>query len=96
MDLNLEMPPRGKDVGTLEMALTDFVAEETLDLANRWSCSACNQLVHARKQVTIRLPPAVLVARGAAQALRTLRKDARHMTFATTLNIAPALARCLG
>jgi hypothetical protein len=50
----------GGGAGRVDKALRRFVSAEVLDEQNKWKCPRCKRPVCARKQMTIRKPPAVL------------------------------------
>ncbi|KAK4571907.1 hypothetical protein RGQ29_030347 [Quercus rubra] len=57
MDLTVEIEG---DIGTLEEALKQFTATETLDGENKYQCSRCKSYERAKKKMTIMEAPNVL------------------------------------
>ncbi|XP_075648566.1 ubiquitin carboxyl-terminal hydrolase 16-like [Castanea sativa] len=57
MDLTVEIEG---DIGTLEEALKQFTATETLDGENKYQCSRCKSYERAKKKLTIMEAPNVL------------------------------------
>lgn len=69
LDLCLELSPApgtggggggGGSINSLDKALRRFTQPEVLDEKNKWKCPRCKKAVCARKQLTIRRPPAIL------------------------------------
>ncbi|KAF1873313.1 hypothetical protein Lal_00027351 [Lupinus albus] len=58
MDLTVEIDG---DIGTLEEALGQFTAPETLDIDNKYNCSRCKSSEKARKKLTILEAPNILM-----------------------------------
>lgn len=90
LDLSLEL--RG-GTHSLDAALRAFTEAEILDDDNKWQCDGCKRRVRARKQLTVRRPPAVLVLHLKRFAFgRYGSKLTQHVSFPEHLDVGPYLS----
>mmetsp|Transcript_12479 Transcript_12479/g.33541 ORF Transcript_12479/g.33541 Transcript_12479/m.33541 type:complete len:682 (-) Transcript_12479:76-2121(-) len=91
LDLSLDIT---EAIDSVEDALKFFTAPERLDKKNGWRCEACDQIVRARKQLTIYTAPSLLVLQ--LKRFRYIDTGARNkvtkpVTFEASLNLRPFL-----
>eukprot|EP00443_Scrippsiella_acuminata_P029524 CAMPEP_0115236386 /NCGR_PEP_ID=MMETSP0270-20121206/35822_1 /TAXON_ID=71861 /ORGANISM="Scrippsiella trochoidea, Strain CCMP3099" /LENGTH=685 /DNA_ID=CAMNT_0002651243 /DNA_START=1 /DNA_END=2059 /DNA_ORIENTATION=- len=91
LDLSLDIT---EATDSVEDALRLYTAPERLDKKNGWKCEKCDQVVRARKQLTIYAAPSLLVLN-----LKRFRyggyqnKVTRPVSFDASLNLRPFLWR---
>ncbi|XP_065874124.1 ubiquitin carboxyl-terminal hydrolase 17-like isoform X2 [Euphorbia lathyris] len=86
MDLTVEI---GGNIETLEEALAQFTADETLDGENEYCCSRCKSYVKAKKKLTVLEAPNILTIVLKRFQSRNFGKLNKSVRFPEILNMAP-------
>nr|XP_011468537.1 PREDICTED: ubiquitin carboxyl-terminal hydrolase 17 [Fragaria vesca subsp. vesca] len=90
MDLTVEIDGA---IGTLEEALAQFTATETLDGDNRFHCNRCKSYEKARKKLTILEAPNILTIVLKRFQSRNFEKLDKSVRFPEVLNLSPYMDR---
>ncbi|KAL6222845.1 hypothetical protein ACLB2K_006235 [Fragaria x ananassa] len=90
MDLTVEIDG---PIGTLEEALAQFTATETLDGDNRFHCNRCKSYEKARKKLTILEAPNILTIVLKRFQSRNFEKLDKSVCFPEVLNLSPYMDR---
>ncbi|CAB4314256.1 unnamed protein product [Prunus armeniaca] len=86
MDLTVEIDG---EIGTLEEALAQFTATETLDGKNRYHCSRCKSYEKAKKKLTVMEAPNILTIVLKRFQSRNFEKLNKSVRFPEVLNMSP-------
>uniref|UniRef100_A0A2N9ENU9 USP domain-containing protein n=1 Tax=Fagus sylvatica TaxID=28930 RepID=A0A2N9ENU9_FAGSY len=89
MDLTVEIDG---DIGTLEEALTQFTATETLDRDNKYYCGRCKSYEKARKKLTILEVPNILTIVLKRFRSGNFEKLNKSIQFPEVLDMAPFIS----
>ncbi|XP_024182286.1 ubiquitin carboxyl-terminal hydrolase 17 isoform X2 [Rosa chinensis] len=90
MDLTVEIDGA---IGTLEEALAQFTATETLDGDNRFHCNRCKSYEKARKKLTVLEAPNILTIVLKRFQSRNFEKLDKSVRFPEVLNLSPYMDR---
>ncbi|KAK9949414.1 hypothetical protein M0R45_004938 [Rubus argutus] len=90
MDLTVEIDG---EIGTLEEALAQFTATETLDGDNRFHCNRCKSYEKARKKLTVLEAPNILTIVLKRFQSRNFEKLNKSVRFPEVLNLSPYMDR---
>ncbi|PON38803.1 Ubiquitinyl hydrolase [Parasponia andersonii] len=90
MDLTVEIDG---EIGTLEEALAQFTATETLDRDNKYYCSRCKSYEKARKKLTVLEAPNILTIVLKRFKSGNFEKLSKAVRFPELLDMAPYMSR---
>ncbi|XP_062100253.1 ubiquitin carboxyl-terminal hydrolase 17 [Humulus lupulus] len=90
MDLTVEIDG---EIGTLEEALAQFTATETLDRDNKYYCSRCKSYEKAKKKLTVLEAPNILTIVLKRFKSGNFEKLSKSVQFPEELNMTPYMSR---